>query len=352
MEHPIPQNITSFEFHLVGDMTLKQFAYLAAGVITAYLSFVFLMRVSPYVAIPVIVISASLGAAFAFLPILDRPLDHWVGAFFKAAYSPTQGKWLLSQNPKAVIKPEDPVTKNRLQLYLTSMGEIPAQASTPALTRLTPAQPSSVATPTPPPAPQQSLPSSEELTNVVETAKQAQMLQAKIAQAEAELEQLKAVAIPQGDHPASPQDIKQVIDNLQGVIKQTAGLREQAHQILPQAPMVIPAPIVIVEPPKQVRTQIQLTTFPNVVNGIITDTTGAYLEGVIVIIHDKDSLPVRALKTNKLGQFTGATPLPNGTYTITSEKDALEFDTLQLTLNGSVLPPLVINAKKGGLANG
>ncbi|KKR52786.1 MAG: hypothetical protein UT88_C0021G0001, partial [Candidatus Woesebacteria bacterium GW2011_GWD2_40_19] len=30
-QHPIPQNISSYQFRLVGDMTLKQFFQLAGG---------------------------------------------------------------------------------------------------------------------------------------------------------------------------------------------------------------------------------------------------------------------------------------------------------------------------------
>ena len=36
-QHPIPQQISSYEFKLVGEMTLKQFLKAAAGVIIALL---------------------------------------------------------------------------------------------------------------------------------------------------------------------------------------------------------------------------------------------------------------------------------------------------------------------------
>jgi len=36
-QHPIPQQITSYEFKLVGEMTLKQFAKAAGGIILALL---------------------------------------------------------------------------------------------------------------------------------------------------------------------------------------------------------------------------------------------------------------------------------------------------------------------------
>ena len=65
-----------------------------------------------------------------------------------------------------------------------------------------------------------------------------------------------------------------------------------------------------------------------------------------MVIYDKAGLPVRALKTNKLGQFSGSTPLPNGSYTIELEKDNLLFDVLQIDLEGKVLPAVAISAKK------
>ena len=34
-QHPIPQQISSYEFKLVGEMTLKQFAKAAGGIIIA-----------------------------------------------------------------------------------------------------------------------------------------------------------------------------------------------------------------------------------------------------------------------------------------------------------------------------
>src|SRR5687768_4930122 len=91
--HPVPQNVTSFQFRLIGDMTLKQFGYLGVGVGFAYLIFILLATSAPLIAWPIIVISSFLGIAFAFIPIQDRPLDHWVAAFLKAIYNPTKRVW-------------------------------------------------------------------------------------------------------------------------------------------------------------------------------------------------------------------------------------------------------------------
>lgn len=368
MEHPVPQNVTSFEFHLIGDMTLKQFGYLASGLAIAYLTFVFLLDPYPYLAAPVIALSALTGAAFAFLPIADRPLDHWMGAYLKAVFSQTKGLW-RPQNFKGKVAPSDPVFKSRLQLYLLQA----AQTATAPTVQPTLKPPAGENTP------KEILPSDEQLRATVELAKQAQIIQTKIIEAQQHINQLKTMA--------SATDPKTV--NLQALINQAQQLAAQISQVtgsdgLRQAPApprpAIPGPlpaspasgqdgpapikpgpppqkaanqnpvvkpeVKVVEAPKQPTTQLVLTSLPNVINGVVTDSAGNYLESVVVVIHNQDNLPVRASKTNKLGQFTGATPLPSGTYTVTLEKDNLSFDVLQVTLKGEVLAPLLIQAKK------
>lgn len=141
--HPIPQNVTTFQFHLVGDMTLKQFLYLAIGCAIAYFVFVFFSYSYPIIAWPIIVISALLGIAFAFLPIASRPLDYWLGAFLKAIYSPTKRVW--KKNNKSFK--EDALFNSRLVTYISSLHPqpqvVPAQSipSQPAPFRQPNAQP-------------------------------------------------------------------------------------------------------------------------------------------------------------------------------------------------------------------
>lgn len=268
--HPVPSNVTSFEFHLVGDMTLRQFVYLAAGLGIAYLTFVLLFSRVPILAVPIIGISSLLGAAFAFLPILDRPLDHWVKAFFRAVYSPTKGVWQLDGQQN---NSED-LVKTRLQIYLSSMGiPVPVMPVTPA--------------PMPMPIPK-----------------------------------------------TSPQLTRLKIEPPQAI----------------QPKLVAPMPIIQTQVPQPIAKvppgpRISLTSFPNVINGIVSDVDGNYMENVIVIIRSKDNIPVRALKTNKLGQFTGASPLPIGVYTVTPEKDGFIFDNLQVTLNDEILQPINVHPK-------
>ena len=339
--HPIPQNVTSFQFKLVGDMTLKQFMYLATGSGFSYLLFLFLAPHYPIVTWPLIVISASLGVAFAFFPIGSRPLDHWLAAFLKAIYSPTKRVW--RKNNKSFQ--DESLFNSRLVMYLSG-GSAPQPVSS-----IMPLAP----TPVPIPFPKEALPSEEELKKTVELARQAQNLQMKIIQTERALSQIKEQAQKPTPIPVDySQQVNNILADLQNLINQASVIKEQLQSVTepetakleavaPQALQKERVKVIIPVRPKQ--TQLALTTFPNVINGIVKDSQENYLEGVVSVIYDKEGLPVRALKTNKLGQFTGSTPLPNGTYTLELEKDGFTFDVLQIELNGQVLPSLVITAK-------
>ena len=62
-EHPIPQQISAYQFRLVGDMTIKQFFQVAAGALIALL--IYSMAIPYYVKWPLVLISFLSGVAFA-----------------------------------------------------------------------------------------------------------------------------------------------------------------------------------------------------------------------------------------------------------------------------------------------
>lgn len=453
--HPIPQNVTNFEFHLVGDMTLKQFGYLAGGVGLAFLVFTTLSTSQPILAWPIIIISALLGVAFAFLPIQERPLDHWVGAFFKAIFQPTFLKF-----SSKIINPDDPLFGRRLSHYIriyrsnqdfpsippvvsqpprqSSQAAVPtaakiqdqpqkkqnfidkfksgqtsfappetslaaqsqsnltvlpaASAPTPAMQSTLYATPpvaafasipgtginpqSAVKLPDPAPVSPVKLPGiepdnkpkpaaakqtpapvltgkpeiakAEDLKKTVELAKEAQETQKKIVKIESSLSQIKQQAAQPGVDP------KTYIENFEDLLTELQELNQKASETARELAKVsksAPEPQIqatAAAAPIKAKSipTLKLTSFPNVINGIITDSTGNYLEGAIVVAHDRQGLPVRALKSNKLGQFVAATPLPNGEYSIVVEKDGLAFDKVSIELTNEILPPILVAAKK------
>jgi hypothetical protein len=96
-QHPIPQQITSYEFKLVGDMTIKQFGKAAVGIVGGLVIWgtpLFIL-----VKLPLAVGVGAGGLAAAFVPFNDRPLEKWALAFVRSVYSPTLFVWKKTIDP-------------------------------------------------------------------------------------------------------------------------------------------------------------------------------------------------------------------------------------------------------------
>ena len=122
-QHPIPHQISSFQFRLVGDMTLKQFFQIAAGAIIALL--LYASGLPTIIKWPLIFISYGAGAAFAFLPLEDRPLAQWVFLFFKSIYAPTQYAWKKKAQLPQFFTEETKATVAQLQSIPTVKSTTP-----------------------------------------------------------------------------------------------------------------------------------------------------------------------------------------------------------------------------------
>ena len=81
---------------------------------------------------------------------------------------------------------------------------------------------------------------------------------------------------------------------------------------------------------------------PNLIVGYVRDKQGKIIEGAILEIREASGNPVRAFKTNKLGQFLSATPLHPGEYEIETEKEGFSFDIIKVKLDGKIMPPIEI----------
>lgn len=131
-QHPIPQNITAFEFKLVGFLTLKQFLYLAGVSIISFILFVSTASLLKWVFIVPLVL---MGLAFAFFPINGMMFDKWIVVFIRAITTPSRRIWkkekkILSfleprfsyylRRPKAGV-PVQNVDRSRLNSYLAQI---------------------------------------------------------------------------------------------------------------------------------------------------------------------------------------------------------------------------------------
>jgi len=114
-QHPVPQNITGFEFKLIGFLTLRQFGYLAAAAIFTFILY------SAKIPIYVIVVLAGpldlLALALAFLPVNGQPFERALAAFLKTVYSPNVRVWHREPKVLGFLEPQ-------FSIYLKSQSNI------------------------------------------------------------------------------------------------------------------------------------------------------------------------------------------------------------------------------------
>lgn len=151
------------------------------------------------------------------------------------------------------------------------------------------------------------------------------------------------------------QNLIQARQEKEAAINQIAQLQSMLVQMSSQTgqPVYIPRPRG--KPPRVIEQATKDITSPpptppqpriaNVIAGLAQDDNGSPVDGVVIVVYDHKRTPVRAFKTNRLGQFTIATPLPNGTYTIEFEKNNMAFDILELELKGELLDPIIVKTK-------
>jgi len=91
-----------------------------------------------------------------------------------------------------------------------------------------------------------------------------------------------------------------------------------------------------------------LTDKPNVLSGVVRDSSGNVLSDILILVKNSRGDTVRALKTNSLGQFVVSTPLPNGSYTVevsSSNKTNLTFAIIPVEVKGEIIPTLDVVGK-------
>jgi hypothetical protein len=302
-QHPIPQQITSYEFKLVGDMTLKQFGKAAGGIILALI-----INASPlvfFIKWPLIFIFATGGLALAFVPYQDRPLETWLLAFIKSIYNPTiylykkraMKNWLdvdLSKNLAKINAEEEEEEKKRPVKEKTKVKEF--IESLPSVEREN--KKTNVKGP-----------KEEKKKNKEEKREEGKPDKTESPSAEA--------AADKEDWSGGRPDLKLKREKLGATGNIVFG--------------EIPMP--------------DIPDVPNLIVGMVTDNNKKIVEEAIVEIQDVEGNPNRVLKTNSLGQFRTSTQLTNGDYLIVTEKDKMTFDRVKLTLSGQIVPPVKIIAK-------
>lgn len=351
-EHPVPQQISSYEFRLVGDMTIKQFFQVAGGVVVSLI--IYALPLHGFLKWPFVIFFAAFGAALAFLPINDRPLSAWVFAFFKAIYSPTHYTW-VHNGAEDVFRggaQEAPIIstqgEQKAQEYLntvpqaTEAGAI-EEAERSFLSRVThlfqQAGPAGgqVSTVNTTPA---ATPLASQAAYIVQEVSPAPLAKAAPA---APAEAVKAMPLDSirvaGDAnftvaPAAPEASVGSPDYMPQSVTPMFTPQDGA----PGTQAVAATFTADAAPPSP-------ATIPNTIVGQVLQSTGKVVDGAILEIRDAGGRPVRAIRSNKVGHFITVTPLKDGEYELDTEKEGLTFDVVRFSAKGEIIPPILIKAR-------
>lgn len=343
--HPIPQDVTGFQFRLIGDMTIKQFAYLAAGVILAWIALslpIFFLFKFPFV-----VFFAGTGIILAFIPLGGRPADTMIFYFFKAVFSPTQYSYSGTPAPTTTLGnniPEEKKGEEKPVEKVQMTNQLPP-ASLPL-----PSEEKKAAEPEPivisASEENENAQLKEEAVSVEHALQEAKQEEEKAAQGTQQAEEAHRKVADLESELQSIQEQKQHLEQqlleLQKQLAQknasavftpttaTPAVTENVKKIPPAMGKSVGAPFV--------------GDAPNLIAGIVKDPRGNVLPNILIEVKDKDGNPVRAFKTNPLGQFASATPVISGTYTISFEdpNGKQRFDSIEITANGDIMQPLEV----------
>lgn len=381
-EHPIPQDVTGYKFHIVGNMTLKQFAEVGFGVVGAII--INTTNLPDIIKWGLMLLSAGLGAAVAFLPIEERPLDHWIMTFFKILYNPTQFYWRRQPRVpdlftyESVINPLyqpgdeidlSPAKRQRIQDYLISLrpnsgndawDDYELQRSQLVLQSF-----NDVTVPN----------TSVQTQKTNKTSKPNLTVRVRqLKQSVAETSETTVFAQTTAPH-VFIQQTTQPTAEYKKVGLQTNSVAQEIS--VPETNLIAVEPTFRTTIQEEIATQTtasdrafltndalvasqstaqtQVTTNtklpfptmptePNKIVGMVLGPNNELIADAIVEIKNTTGQIVRAVKTNMLSQFFVATPLPAGNYIVDVEKANYSFSSQNLVLSDQILAPLELRA--------
>lgn len=376
--HPIPQDITGFKFKLIGQMTIRQFIYLAIGAIIAWIIF-FVIEPPTLIKWPLAGISLGIGAIVAFVPIDGRPMDTMMKNFFSALTSPT--KFIYQKESVQTTEPgvQAHYATTKTPPAQQPMANQPAQQQVAPVSAPTtaPAPPSPKAPAAPPPVlfpdekeQEKKEPEPQPVQNTggtgpailpdekEEMKKQIEELQKKLAEKESKIKQSPQPQAPI-QQSVNDQASSSSADELAEAQRQKEALEKQimdmqAKQEAENTKKFTPITAKPLEQTQNVRRVPadmasaagigDIPDAPNLITGIVKDPRGNPIQNILIEVLDTDGNPVRAFKTNKLGKFASATSLSNGNYVVKFEDsgEKHKFDTVQIELIGEPVMPLEI----------
>lgn len=391
-EHPIPQDITGYRFHIIGSMTLKQFGEILLGVIIGVI--LFNTNLIAIVKWPLILLSVGMGAAAAFVPIEERPLDHWIITFFKTMYKPTKFYWrrvpkipeAFTYEPLEANKQDEnvldltPAKRQRIKEYVGALpksGTTVQDFTTDELSRMDSILSSFSSVQVNVNAPTQTQP--EKTHDKPRMDVRVRKMRKPAVQETIIFEDTSQIVVPH--QPATLyEDKKPLTDQLtqkqktilstdqvaqqiqipEEQILKTTSLEEQQEKNesshLPVSDLSEKAYIQTQKPQGQTTIASQDASYnqdlpfpikptePNKVVGMVLTLSNEILPDAIVEIQTPEGNIARAVKTNALGQFFITTALKPGDYNVVVEKNGYQFQPKHLKIDNTIIPPMEIRS--------
>lgn len=299
--HPIPQDITGFQFKIIGNMTIRQFAYLCTGSILAWIFFslpIFFVIKFFFVAFFFL-----LGVSLAFIPVSGRPLDAMISRFIKALFVPNQYVYQNTSGGPIQTLPQKPLPSPNNPPPKSPLSKEQAEAD----------------------------------------------LQKETAILEKELQAAKSNEANKQQTPQKDEAHKKTVlleQQLQEVLLQKQQLEQQLIELTRRLESKKPTAKPVQKIVSQTTKAASMPESPNIINGVVKDPRGNIISNILIEVKDQEGNPVRAFKTNSLGQFASATSLANGTYTLIFEdpRNIHKFKNIELVAKGEVIPPLTVTS--------
>lgn len=356
-EHPVPQDITNYQFHIIGNMTIKQFAELAVGVIFGLI--IYATNLPQFLKWPLIALALGTGAMAAFVPFEERMLDHWLMTFVRVLYRPTKYFWKREPHipDPFLYKPSDrsknqevevdlsPTRRQRVLEYFSSLPEEGVQDQFDQYQNMRIAELMTVFSNVPgaTAAPHGKVKPSLEVKVRSLSAPANLEPQATASAAPNTVDQTATeTVVPDQYRPeVTTQDDAETNTVVSAQTFQNADvtLTEVTYQENTTAPLDAAA--------ATYNTTLPFPTAPSTPNkpvGMILGPQNELITNAIVEISDQSGHVARAVKSNTLGQFFITTPLEDGEYLVNVEHPNYAFSPVSIILSGSPVPPIEVRA--------
>lgn len=329
--HPIPQDVTHFQFKLIGELTIKQFAYVAGGGILAWITIS--LPINFFIKLLLALIFGGSGAFFAFIPIEARSADLMLTYFFKALFKPNQFIFHKEHGLSITDMHYALLTMPQAQQSMT-VAPVVQPVNTNLALSTQQSQPQFI------PPQQQYTPQAQ---NAIKPVIPAPLPQIPII----DKQKAESVSPPMGQQLQDALAQKEQLEKQLALLRQQLSQKPQQDPVPPPLPANSPlTPVKKVSPLPSASKMPMVSDFPNIIIGIVQDSRGNVLPNILVEVKDKEGNPVRAFKTNALGQFASATSLLNGVYMIIFEdpEKKHKFDAIQVSVDGEIMQPIEVTS--------